>query len=140
MSYTGRQYQDSQQVQSAIDLNPRKNRLLSSTGFSNLNQNLNSMRLPQLSRSSSSSKSTKLKLTTLEGTLSAIEQDIHNVKQETRVIHPSYRNRDAIPIFWRMSWESRSWDSSNYSFRQKSTNLIRASNWRKSTMKTGRSR
>jgi len=99
MSYTGRQYPDTQQAQSAIDLNPRKNRFLSTTGFSNPNQNLNSMRLPQLSRSSSSSKSTKLKLTTMEGTLSAIEQDLHNLKQETRVTHTSCRNQDDIPTF-----------------------------------------
>jgi hypothetical protein len=99
MSYTGRQYADMQQAQSAIDLNPRKNRFLSTTGFSNPAQMVNSMRLPQLSRSSSSSKSTKLKLTTLEGSLSAIEQDLHNLKQETRVIPISYRNQDDTPTF-----------------------------------------
>ena len=99
MSYNGRQYADMQQAQSAIDLNPRKNRFLSTTGFSNPAQNINSMRLPQLSRSSSSSKSTKLKLTTLEGSLSAIEQDIHNLKQETRVIAISCRNHDDTQTF-----------------------------------------
>lgn len=65
MSYSGRQYGEMQQAQSDMDLNPRKNRFLSTTGFSNPLQNINSMRLPQLSRSSSSSKSTKLKLTTI---------------------------------------------------------------------------
>lgn len=84
MSYAGRQYAEPQ-AQSAIDLNPRKNRFLSSTGFSNPNPISNTMRLPQLNRSTSSSKSTKLKLTTIEGTLSSIEQDLHNLKQETRV-------------------------------------------------------
>lgn len=44
-------------------------------------------RLPQLSRSSSSSKSTKLKLTTIEATLSALSQQIHEMKLDTRVIN-----------------------------------------------------
>lgn len=61
MSFYNRQYQDAPINQSLNDLTTRKNRFLSSTGFSN-NPNT---RLPQLSRSSSSSKSTKLKLTTI---------------------------------------------------------------------------
>lgn len=50
----------------------RKNRMLASTGFSNGNKSMYTTKLPQLSRSFSSSKSTKLKLTTIEGTLSSI--------------------------------------------------------------------
>jgi hypothetical protein len=84
-------FDQTQPTQSLIDFNSaRKNRLLSST---NWNQGLNQVRLPQLSRSSSSSKSTKLKLTTIEATLSAIQQDIHNLKLETRVAMVSFRNR-----------------------------------------------
>jgi cell division septum initiation protein DivIVA len=108
MSYSGRQYQ--QQAQSAIDLNPRKNRFLSSTGFSNpINPN-NTMRLPQLARSSSSSKSTKLKLTTIEATLSAIEQDTHNLKQETRVSYQRYRNQGDTRTSSKTSWGNRNWE------------------------------
>ena len=63
-------------AQSATELYPRKNRFLASTGFSNLNSSMHTPRLPQLSRSFSSSKSTKLKLTTIEATLSSISQQL----------------------------------------------------------------
>lgn len=71
LNYSSRQYNQPDVTQSAFDINPRKNRFLSSTGFTNLN---NTNRLPQLSRSTSSTKSTKLKLTTIEATLSTIGQ------------------------------------------------------------------
>jgi hypothetical protein len=80
MSYYNRQYNDAPLGQSLNDLNSRKNRFLSTTGFSNP-LNINTVRLPQMARSSSSSKSAKLKLTTIEATLSSIEQELHNLKQ-----------------------------------------------------------
>jgi hypothetical protein len=64
-------------AQSASELQPRKNKFLASTGFSNLNSSMQVGRLPQLSRSFSSSKSAKLKLTTIEATLSAMSQQLH---------------------------------------------------------------
>lgn len=64
-------------TQSAVELPPRKNRFLASTGFSNLNSSMQGTRLPQLSRSFSSSKSAKLKLTTIEATLSSMSQQLH---------------------------------------------------------------
>lgn len=73
MSFYNRQYVDANLGQSLQDLTSRKNRFLSSTGFDN-SINQNAIRLPQLNRSSSSTKSTKLKLTTIEATLSSIEQ------------------------------------------------------------------
>jgi hypothetical protein len=70
--------------QSALDLNARKTRVLSSTtGFNP--KEVNPGRLPQLTRSFSTSKSTKLKLTTIEATLAAMDQDLHQLKSETRV-------------------------------------------------------
>ena len=65
--------------QSYNNLNPRKNRFIS-TALNPLNQ---SSYLPQLSRSSS--KSTKLKLTTIEATLSSLEQELQTLKADTRV-------------------------------------------------------
>jgi hypothetical protein len=54
-------------AQSATDLYPRKNRLMGSTGLTNMNSSMHmtNTRLPQLSRSYSGSKSAKLKLTTI---------------------------------------------------------------------------
>lgn len=82
LNLTSRQYRNDELLsQSMADMNPRKNRLLASTGFSNLNNTGNGgTRLPQLSRSFSSSKSTKLKLTTIEGTLSSITQQLHELR------------------------------------------------------------
>lgn len=71
--------------QSSTDIYPRKNRLLASTGFSQLNSSMHMPRLPQLSRSFSSSKSAKLKLTTIEASLSSIQQQLHELKMDTRV-------------------------------------------------------
>ena len=65
-------------AQSATNLYPRKNRFLASTGFNNPHSSMHA-KLPQLSRSfsvSSSSKSTKLKLTTIEATLSSMDQSL----------------------------------------------------------------
>ncbi len=74
-------YNNNQQyAQSAVELQPRKNRFLASTGFTNLNSSMQNPRLPQLNRSFSSSKSAKLKLTTIEATLSAISQQLHELK------------------------------------------------------------
>lgn len=99
-------FDQNQPTQSYNDLNTtRKNRLLSST---NWNQGINQVRLPQLSRSSSSSKSTKLKLTTIEATLSAIQQDIHNLKLETRVRIDSFSNLGDFVISWKINLGSRS--------------------------------
>jgi hypothetical protein len=81
MNYTARQYGNEPEsifTHSMAELNSRKNRFLASTGFSQLNNSMMATtRLPQLSRSFSSSKSTKLKLTTLEATLSSISQQLH---------------------------------------------------------------
>jgi hypothetical protein len=63
LKYSARGYDQPDLSQSAMDISARKNRFLATTGFSN--QNLNSNKLPQLSRSVSGSKSTKLKLTTI---------------------------------------------------------------------------
>ena len=65
MNLTARSQAYEQPFHSASDLYPRKNRFLASTGFSNLNSSMHASRLPQLSRSFSSSKSAKLKLTTI---------------------------------------------------------------------------
>ena len=70
---------------SMADMALRKNRMLVSTGLSNLNSSMQMTRLPQLSRSFSSSKSAKLKLTTMDGTLSAITQQLQELRLETRV-------------------------------------------------------
>jgi hypothetical protein len=84
--------------QSTTDLHPRKNRFLASTGLSNFNSSIHMPRLPQLSRSFSSSKSAKLKLTTIEATLSSISQQLHELKMETRVSIETRRNLDAFAI------------------------------------------
>lgn len=74
-----------QPYQSALDLNTRKTRVLSSTTGFNIKE-VNPRGLPQISRSSSSfSKSSKLKLTTIEATLTSMDQDLHQLKSETRV-------------------------------------------------------
>jgi hypothetical protein len=80
-------------------MNPRKNRLLASTGFSNLNNSMQTTRLPQLSRSFSSSKSTKLKLTTIEATLSAMSQQLQELRLDTRVNLPLCSNPEDIATF-----------------------------------------
>ena len=61
-------------AQSAIDFNPRKNKAFSYGYAQNSQPQFNTQKLPQLGRSSSLSKSTKLKLTTIEATLSSISQ------------------------------------------------------------------
>ena len=81
LNTTARQsFDNSFHFQSATDMYPRKNRLLASTGFSQLNSSMHTPRLPQLSRSQSFSKSAKLKLTTIEATLSTISQQLHELK------------------------------------------------------------
>jgi hypothetical protein len=66
------QRQNQERSSSFNDLNSRKNRFVS---FANQNNSLNqTVRLPQLSRSSSSSKSTQLKLNTIETFLCTFEQ------------------------------------------------------------------
>ena len=92
-------YDNPLHFQSATDIYPRKNRLLASTGFSQLNSSMHNPRLPQLSRSFSSSKSAKLKLTTIEATLSSISQQLHELKMDTRVKHKVFRNQDVFVIF-----------------------------------------
>jgi hypothetical protein len=81
INYDKRQYANEPEsifTHSMAELYPRKNRFLASTGFSQLNNSMiTTTRLPQLSRSFSSSKSTKLKLTTIEATLSSISQQLH---------------------------------------------------------------
>lgn len=63
LKHSSRGYDQPDLSQSALDISARKNRFLATTGFSN--QNFNATKLPQLSRSMSGSKSTKLKLTTI---------------------------------------------------------------------------
>jgi hypothetical protein len=82
--------------QSMADMAQRKNRMLASTGFSKLNSSMQMTRLPQLSRSFSSSQSAKLKLTTIEGTLRAISQQLHELRLETRVSERLSRNLAGI--------------------------------------------
>ena len=77
LNTTARNFAYNSYAQSASELQPRKNRFLASTGFSNLNSSMQMTKLPQLSRSFSSSKSTKLKLTTIEAGLSSISQQVH---------------------------------------------------------------
>jgi hypothetical protein len=97
MNLSARQYAgDNIFAQSMADMALRKNRMLASTGFSNLNSSMQMTRLPQLSRSFSSSKSAKLKLTTIEGTLSAISQQLQELRLETRVLRWVCRNRAGI--------------------------------------------
>jgi hypothetical protein len=86
LNLSARQYNsDGIFTQSMADMTLRKNRMLASTGFANLNNSMHTTRLPQLSRSFSSSKSTKLKLTTIEATLSSISQQLQELRLETRV-------------------------------------------------------
>ena len=82
MNLTSRNFAYDNFAQSASELYPRKNRLMGSTGFTNMNSsmNMNNTRLPQLSRSYSGSKSAKLKLTTIEGTLSSMAQQLQELK------------------------------------------------------------
>lgn len=81
LNLTARNFASDSYAQSAADLTSRKYRVLASTGFSNLNSSMHmTSRLPQLSRSFSSTKSAKLKLTTIEGTLSTISQQLHELK------------------------------------------------------------
>ena len=76
-------------AQSAIDFNSRKNKALSFGTPLASQPHFLSQKLPQLGRSSSLSssvsKSTKLKLTTIEATLSSMSQELHNLKVDTRV-------------------------------------------------------
>ena len=74
----------------------RRSKMLNSTGLSNLHQGSMTSRLPELNRSrsfSSSSKSTKLKLTTLDATLSSLAQQLHELKMDTRVSNQPFSNR-----------------------------------------------
>ena len=92
-------YDNPLHFQSATDIYTRKNRLLATTGFSQLNSSMHNPRLPQLSRSFSSSKSTKLKLTTIDATLSSISQQIHELKMDTRVQNEIFSNQEGFVIF-----------------------------------------
>ena len=85
-------YDQPPRFSSVTELNPRKNRLLASTGFSQLNSSMQMPRLPQLSRSFSGSKSAKLKMTTIEASLSSLQQQIHEVKMDTRVKPLQFRS------------------------------------------------
>lgn len=96
MNMTARNFAYDSFAQSATELYPRKNRLMGSTGLTNLNSSMHMSgnRLPQLSRSFSGSKSAKLKLTTIEGSLSSIGQQLHELKLETRVFFVLGRIQD----------------------------------------------
>ena len=72
-------------AQSAIDFHTRKNKALSFGSAAGSQALFNSQKLPQLSRSSSLSKSAKLKLTTIEASLSSMSQEMHDLKMDTRV-------------------------------------------------------
>jgi hypothetical protein len=74
----------------------RKNKFMASTAFTNLGSTSN--RLPQLNRSFSGStgKSTKLKLTTIDATLSTISQELHDLRLETRVNLLSFSNHEDL--------------------------------------------
>lgn len=73
-------------TQSALDFYSRKNRVVSYGSTQGSIPKFNTKILPEINRSSStSSKSTKLRLITIEGTLSAMDQDLHQLKGETRV-------------------------------------------------------
>lgn len=82
MNMTARNFAYDNFAQSATELYPRKHRLMGSTGLTNLNSSVHvgGSRLPQLSRSCSGSKSAKLKLTTIEATLSTMSQQLHELK------------------------------------------------------------
>jgi len=69
---------------------------MASTAFTNLGSTSN--RLPQLNRSFSGStgKSTKLKLTTIDATLSTISQELHDLRLETRVNLLSFSNHEDL--------------------------------------------
>lgn len=79
---------------SMADMHARKSKILATTGFSNLNHSTNGGRLPELtrSRSFSSTKSAKLKLTTLDATLSSIQQQLHELQLDTRVLSELHSN------------------------------------------------
>lgn len=121
---------------SASELYPRKNRFLASTGFSNLNSSMQTPRLPQLSRSFSSSKSAKLKLTTIEASLSVIGQQLHELRHDTRVLHWWYSNLEDIVIFWKMTWERISWGCWIYSWWVKRISYRRHLSYQRNTTRT----
>ena len=102
-------------AQSMAEMSYRKSRMLASTGASNLNHSMHSARLPQLSRSFSSSKSAKLKLATLEGALSALDQQLHELRLETRVTLPPFRSRGGTAISSRTTSPKTAWGCSGWS-------------------------
>lgn len=100
LNMTARNFNPESYAQSTGDLTSRKYRIMASTGFSNLNSSMRlTGRLPQLSRSFSSTKSAKLKLTTIEGTLSAMSQQLNELKSSTRVIIDRFSSLADTVIF-----------------------------------------
>jgi hypothetical protein len=99
-----------QPYQSASDFNIRKNRALSQTTGqeSQLYNSTKLPQLPQLGRSSSFSKSAKLKLTTIDAKLTTMAQSAQDLKMETRVLFDSHRNPEDIATFSKHKWHSHS--------------------------------
>ena len=74
-------------TQSALDFNSRKTKALSFNSGQTSNSQFNTQKLPQIGRSISlSSKSAKLKLTTIEANVSTMTQEVHDLRMDTRVL------------------------------------------------------